>query len=56
MFTVKYDPLYNEPKPKKWIMIRCFDCNRELLNKSECRNHMGHEVRYCDAKGNPTDG
>ena len=51
MARVIYDPMWNEPKQRKYYAIKCFDCNREVKKDDLKNNHQGHDVHYVDAKG-----
>ena len=51
MARVIYDPMWNEPKQRKYYAIKCFDCKREVQKDDLKKNHQGHDVHYVDAKG-----
>lgn len=52
MTRVRYDETYNEPKPKRYWGIRCFDCKLTMFSKNEAsRRHRGHELHYVTKEG-----
>lgn len=51
MPNVRYIPTYNEPKPRVYYAIKCFDCNKNVLKSNLEKHHKGHDVHYVDKNG-----
>jgi len=50
--NIRLDPNYNEPKPKRWHKIHCFDCKKDLFSKAMAvKGHQGHDVHYVNERG-----
>ena len=48
----KQDPLYAEPKPKKYDRIFCFTCRKNVPSKAMVRPaHIDHQVVYLNKAG-----
>ena len=56
-FSVIYDPNWNEPAPRKYHAIKCWDCKHLIANKAEAgRHHKGHQVTYVNPDGSVDNG
>lgn len=51
ILNIRFRQNWNEPEPRKYSKIHCFDCKKDLANKRSATQHRGHYVEYLDENG-----